>query len=190
MPGYIIVINFLLILVAFVVVIAILMQEGSRQGLGTIGGAAETFFGKSKGRSYEGKLELITKIGVTAFILLAIVMTTFNARQGISNQAPVDLTNAPSVADLLNEKTRIAGDGLDTTLPEEPETTETPAELEAQTETAATEAPVEAELQTEIAATEAPVEAEVSTETEPTEAPIVESVEAPLEAIATEAPAA
>ena len=52
----------------------ILMQEGKAAGLGAISGAAETYWGKNKGRSMEGKLEKITKWMAIIFILLAVVL--------------------------------------------------------------------------------------------------------------------
>ena len=52
----------------------VLMQEGKSAGLGVISGAAETYWGKNKGRSIEGKLEKITKILVVAFMLIAILL--------------------------------------------------------------------------------------------------------------------
>lgn len=54
----------------------VLMQEGKSAGLGTISGAADTYWGKNKGRSMEGKLELATKALAIAFILLAILLNT------------------------------------------------------------------------------------------------------------------
>ena len=50
------------------------MQEGKSAGLGTISGAAETYWGKNKGRSMEGTLEKITKVLVIAFFVLAVVI--------------------------------------------------------------------------------------------------------------------
>lgn len=50
------------------------MQEGKSAGLGVISGAAETYWGKNKGRSMEGKLETITKWLIAAFIIIAIVL--------------------------------------------------------------------------------------------------------------------
>ena len=41
----------------------ILMQEGNTQGLGSIGGMAESYWGKNKGRSMEGNLQKFTKFG-------------------------------------------------------------------------------------------------------------------------------
>ena len=40
--------------------VIVLMQEGKSAGLGAISGAAETYWGKNKGRSMEGKLEKFT----------------------------------------------------------------------------------------------------------------------------------
>ena len=51
-----------------------LMQEGKAAGLGAISGAADTYWGKNKGRSVEGKLEKWTKILVALFIVLAMVL--------------------------------------------------------------------------------------------------------------------
>ncbi len=62
------------VIVAIVLTIVVLMQEGKSAGLGTISGAADTYWGKNKGRSMEGKLELITKILAVAFFVLAVVI--------------------------------------------------------------------------------------------------------------------
>ena len=61
---------FMLVCVALTAIV--LMQEGKSQGLGAIAGAADTYWGKNKGRSLEGKL--ITKILCAAFMILAIVL--------------------------------------------------------------------------------------------------------------------
>ena len=52
----------------------VLLQEGKQAGLGTIQGAADTYYGKNKGRTMEGKLELATKIVAILFFVLAIVL--------------------------------------------------------------------------------------------------------------------
>ena len=54
--------------------IVVLMQEGKQQGLGAIAGAAETYWGKNKGRSMEGALVEITKALAIGFVVLAIVL--------------------------------------------------------------------------------------------------------------------
>ena len=51
-----------LIVFSIVITIVVLMQEGRSQNLsGAIAGGADTFLGKSKGRTIEAKLERITK---------------------------------------------------------------------------------------------------------------------------------
>lgn len=63
------------ILICFVITVVILLQEGKQAGLtGAISGAAESYWGKNKGRSMEGKLEKITKIMVVLFFVLALVL--------------------------------------------------------------------------------------------------------------------
>jgi preprotein translocase subunit SecG len=52
----------------------VLLQEGKSAGLGSISGAAETYWGKNKGRSMEGTLVKITKFLAGGFFLLAIVL--------------------------------------------------------------------------------------------------------------------
>ena len=42
--------------------VVVLMQEGKQQGLGAIAGAADTYWGKNKGRSMEGKLITATNM--------------------------------------------------------------------------------------------------------------------------------
>ena len=62
------------IIVSLVITVVILMQEGKQAGLGAIAGAADTYWGKNKGRSMEGMLVKITKICVIVFLLLAVVL--------------------------------------------------------------------------------------------------------------------
>ena len=69
-----IVLTIIFILVSVALSAIVLMQEGKSAGLGVISGAAETYWGKNKGRSIEGKLEKITKILVVAFMLIAILL--------------------------------------------------------------------------------------------------------------------
>ncbi len=62
------------ILICIALVVLVLMQEGKSAGLGAISGAAETYWGKNKGRSMEGKLVKITTGLAVAFILIAAVL--------------------------------------------------------------------------------------------------------------------
>lgn len=63
------------IIVAVVLTVLVLMQEGKQAGLtGAISGAAESYWGKNKSRSMEGGLVLATRILGTLFIILSIVL--------------------------------------------------------------------------------------------------------------------
>jgi len=75
-----VIISIVLILVSLVLIVAVLMQEGNKQGLGAISGAADTFLGKNKSKSAEGKLLTITKIAAAVFVVIAILATWLNAR--------------------------------------------------------------------------------------------------------------
>ena len=63
------------IIVCVALTIVVLMQEGKQAGLtGAISGAAETYWGKNKGRSMEGGLILATKILTTLFIVISLLL--------------------------------------------------------------------------------------------------------------------
>ena len=62
------------VLVCVAAVILVLLQEGRSAGLGAIAGAAETYWGKNKGRSMEGTLEKFTKAAAVLFMVLALVL--------------------------------------------------------------------------------------------------------------------
>ena len=69
-----IVLTVVYIIVSLALVILVLMQEGKSAGLGSISGAAETYWGKNKGRSMDGMLVNITRWLAVAFILLSVVL--------------------------------------------------------------------------------------------------------------------
>ena len=62
------------IILSIVITVIILMQEGKSAGLGAIAGAAETYWGKNKGRSMEGMLVKLTRVAVILFLVLAMVL--------------------------------------------------------------------------------------------------------------------
>lgn len=63
------------IIVCAVLVLVILLQHSKVQGLsGIVQGGAETFFGKNKGRSYEGKLQKATAIFMVLFIITSVAL--------------------------------------------------------------------------------------------------------------------
>ena len=62
--------------------VVVLMQEGKQQGLGSIAGVADTYWGKNKGRSMEGGLVRGTIIMGVIFFVLSIVLNIIWICQG------------------------------------------------------------------------------------------------------------
>lgn len=69
-----IILTIVFILICVALTVLVLMQEGKTAGLGAISGAAETYWGKNKGRSMEGLLVKITKWLAVGFILIAVIL--------------------------------------------------------------------------------------------------------------------
>ncbi|MBQ8971809.1 MAG: preprotein translocase subunit SecG [Clostridia bacterium] len=103
-----VVINIVLILISIGLIVAVLMQEGQRQGLGAIGGGAETFFGKNKANSVEGKLKRYTKILAAAFIVLAIVATIVTGHVSTSTTASAAVEAAEDAVEAAEEAVEAA----------------------------------------------------------------------------------
>jgi preprotein translocase subunit SecG len=68
------VITVVFIILSIAITVVILMQEGKSAGLGAIAGAADTYWGKNKGRSMEGMLVKLTRAGVVLFLVLAMAL--------------------------------------------------------------------------------------------------------------------
>ena len=64
----------LLLLAALFLIVAVLLQNGKSKGTGVVTGGAETFFGKTKGKSIDKKLSLLTTIVAVIFVLLVIIV--------------------------------------------------------------------------------------------------------------------
>ena len=70
-----VIVTILYVLICIALIVVVIAQEGKSAGLsGAINGVADTYWGKNKGRSMEGKLEVMTKILATAFIVLSVVL--------------------------------------------------------------------------------------------------------------------
>ena len=69
-----IILTIIFILVCIALTALVLLQEGKSAGLGSIAGAAESYWGKNKGRSMEGNLLKITKILAIVFIVMAVLL--------------------------------------------------------------------------------------------------------------------
>ncbi len=69
-----VVLNILLVISSLVMIVTVLLQSSESDGMGAISGGSETFFGKNKNATLEGKLALATKISAVVFVVLALVM--------------------------------------------------------------------------------------------------------------------
>ena len=69
-----IILTIIFIIDCIALTVIVLMQEGKSAGLGAIAGAADTYWGKNKGRSMEGALVKSTKFLAIAFIVISIVL--------------------------------------------------------------------------------------------------------------------
>ena len=69
-----IIVTIIYIIDCIALTVVVLMQEGKQKGLGAISGMADTYWGRNKGRSMEGKLVLATKTMAVLFMVLAVVL--------------------------------------------------------------------------------------------------------------------
>ena len=71
-----VILTVIFVLICIVLTVIVLAQEGKSAGLtGSISGAAETFWGKNKGRTIEGKIEKGTKFVAIAFMVIALLLS-------------------------------------------------------------------------------------------------------------------
>ncbi len=70
-----IIVTVLYVLICIALVAVVIMQEGKSAGLSALnGGGSDTYWGKNKGRSVEGKLALFTKVLAVLFIVISVVL--------------------------------------------------------------------------------------------------------------------
>ena len=69
-----VILTIVFIIVCLALIGIVLLQEGKTAGLGAVAGAAESYWGKNKGRSMEGTMVKITKYLVVAFLVIAAVL--------------------------------------------------------------------------------------------------------------------
>ena len=68
------------ILICISLVALVLFQQGQSRGLGAIAGGAETFFGKTKGRSIDSLLKKFTTFVAILFIVITVVLYLMTGR--------------------------------------------------------------------------------------------------------------
>ena len=80
MNTFAIVIAVIDILVSIALVMLVIFQECNSKGLGAISGGADTFFGKSKGRTIDALLKRLTSILALVFAVLTVVLYLMTGR--------------------------------------------------------------------------------------------------------------
>lgn len=66
------------VILSVILIAVVLLQSGKTAGLsGSIGGGAETFFGKNKARTIDGILEKATGVVAILFVVTSIVLALF-----------------------------------------------------------------------------------------------------------------
>ncbi|HAN09419.1 MAG TPA: preprotein translocase subunit SecG [Clostridiales bacterium] len=98
------------LLITVFLIIIILMQKSKTRGFGVMTGTTsvgDTYYNKNKSKTYEGKLESLTKIGIFVFIILAVVINviinnqeTTNTKTGVNTNTtegviPKDIADEP-----------------------------------------------------------------------------------------------
>ncbi len=67
----------LMVLLSIAMIIIVVLQQGNSDNLGAIAGGAESFFGKNKARSLDGKFKRWTIIIAIAILVTSILFFVF-----------------------------------------------------------------------------------------------------------------
>ncbi len=63
------------VILSLALIVVVLLQSGKQAGLsGSIGGGAETFFGKNKARTLDGLLSRLTTVLAILFVVVSFVL--------------------------------------------------------------------------------------------------------------------
>jgi len=91
----------ILLVAAVFLVVAVLMQSGKDHNLsGTIAGGADTFFGKSKGKTVDKILSKVTTVVAILFVLLVIVVYVIQPET--NTDVDHDHESEPAVSDSVS----------------------------------------------------------------------------------------
>jgi len=68
------VVSVVLILAALFMIVTVLLQSSEEGGISAISGQSNSYFSKSKSKTFEAKLALGTKIAAGVFVALSLLM--------------------------------------------------------------------------------------------------------------------
>lgn len=63
-----------LIIAALVMIVTVLLQSSDESGISALSGQSNSYFSKSKAKTFEAKLALGTKIAAAVFVVLSLLM--------------------------------------------------------------------------------------------------------------------
>ncbi|NLM86391.1 MAG: preprotein translocase subunit SecG [Clostridiales bacterium] len=71
-----IIFTILMLIASLALIVSVLLQKGDAEGISALtgGGSSNSFFGKNKSKTIEGKLALLTKASATAFVVLGLIL--------------------------------------------------------------------------------------------------------------------
>jgi len=74
----------LMVLFSIAMIIIVLLQKGNESNLGAIAGGAESFFGKEKAKTWDGKFKKLTVIIAILLVVTSIVFFVFQLMPGVT----------------------------------------------------------------------------------------------------------
>ena len=67
-------ISIVLIITALFMIVTVLLQSSDEDGIGALSGHSDSYFSKTKAKTFEAKLALGTKIAAALFVVLSILL--------------------------------------------------------------------------------------------------------------------
>ena len=67
-------ISIVLVITALFLIVTVLLQSSEENGIGALSGHSESYFSKTKAKTFEAKLALGTKIAAALFVVLSILL--------------------------------------------------------------------------------------------------------------------
>jgi len=67
-------ISIVLIITALFMIVTVLLQSSDDDGIGALSGHSDSYFSKTKSKTFEAKLALGTKIAAALFVVLSILL--------------------------------------------------------------------------------------------------------------------
>ena len=67
-------ISIVLIIAALLLIVTVLLQSSNDDGIGALSGRSDSYFSRTKAKTFEAKLALGTKIAAALFVVLSILL--------------------------------------------------------------------------------------------------------------------